>query len=116
MIAIPFGGDLQFVVVGSPDYLHDHPVPTRPGDLMAHRCIQARWPRGSIYRWEFQKGGRSLAVDVPGALILDDASLMRQAALAGAGLVYIWDAHAALRAFIDVLRSVKSLRNSSGGV
>jgi DNA-binding transcriptional LysR family regulator len=150
MVSIPFGGDLRFVVVGSPDYLGDHPKPVQPEDLVAHRCIQARWPKGSMYRWEFSREGRFWAVDVPGTLVLDDASLMRQAALAGAGLAYIWDAHvredlssgrlvsvldgwassqpgfclyhpdrrnmpAALRAFIEVLRSADHESRISAG-
>jgi DNA-binding transcriptional LysR family regulator len=93
MIAVPFGPELRFVVVGSPAYLKDHPAPLKPGDLMAHRCIRARWPSGRLYRWEFEKRGRALTIDAPGSLTLDEASLMRDAALADAGLAYMWEAH-----------------------
>jgi DNA-binding transcriptional LysR family regulator len=92
MIAVPFGAELRFVVVGSPAYLQDHPAPAKPGDLMAHRCIRARWPSGALYRWEFIKKGRALTIDAPGSLTLDDPTLMRDAALAGAGLAYMWEA------------------------
>jgi hypothetical protein len=27
MIAVPFGAELRFVIVGSPAYLRDHPAP-----------------------------------------------------------------------------------------
>jgi DNA-binding transcriptional LysR family regulator len=93
MVAVPFGPDLRFVVVGSPAYLREHPVPTKPGDLMAHRCIRARWPSGPLYRWEFEKQGRRLTIEVPGTLTLDEPTLMRDAARADAGLAYIWEAH-----------------------
>jgi len=93
MISVPFGEDLHFVVVGSPSYLQKHRAPIKPGDLMAHHCIRARWPSGSMYHWQFQKQGRELEIDVPGSLTLDEPSLMRDAALAGAGLAYMWEAH-----------------------
>jgi DNA-binding transcriptional LysR family regulator len=93
LIAVPFGPDLRFVVVGSPAYLRDHPAPAKPGDLMMHRCIRARWPSGPLYRWEFARQGRTLTIDVPGVLTLDEPTLTRDAALADAGLAYMWEAH-----------------------
>jgi DNA-binding transcriptional LysR family regulator len=92
MIAVPFGPELRFVVVGSPAYFRDHPAPVKPGDLMTHRCIRARWPNGALYRWEFAKRGRTLTIDPPGSLTLDEPSLMREAAVADAGLAYMWEA------------------------
>ncbi len=41
---------------------------------------------------EFKRRGESLAIDVPGALTLDESGLMLQAALAGAGLTYLAEA------------------------
>jgi DNA-binding transcriptional LysR family regulator len=92
MIAIPLGSPLSFSVVGSPAYFSDRPLPLTPGDLMAHRCIRARWPSGGIYRWEFVHQGETLSLDVPGALTLDEPTLMLQAAIEGAGLAYLSDA------------------------
>jgi len=92
MIGVPFGPPLRFVVVGSPAYFADRHVPQAPKDLALHRCIRARWPSGGIYRWEFERDMERVVIDVPGALTLDDSSLMREAALAGAGLAYMWDA------------------------
>ncbi|WP_407122212.1 LysR family transcriptional regulator [Bradyrhizobium sp. STM 3561] len=93
MMSIPFGPDLRFVVAASPDYLRANGTPTVPGELMDHQCIRARWPSGPMYRWEFRGEGKPLTIDVPGTLILDDPRLMRQAALAGAGFAYLWEAH-----------------------
>jgi len=95
MIAVPFGPALRFVVVGSAAYLRAHPAPSKPADLLGHRCIRARWPNGALYRWEFVKRGRALTIDAPGSLTLDDPSLMRDAALADAGLAYMWEARVA---------------------
>jgi DNA-binding transcriptional LysR family regulator len=46
---------------------------------------------GAVYRWEFEKRGEAVAIDVPGQLTLDDGELMLQAALAGEGLAYLPD-------------------------
>jgi DNA-binding transcriptional LysR family regulator len=91
MIAVPINRTLRSIVVGSPGYFQVHGRPRAPADLMNHRCIRARMASGVIYRWEFEKRGESLALDVPGTLILDESDLMLQAALAGQGLAYLTD-------------------------
>ena len=93
MIAVPLGRDERLVVVGSPGYLSGRPLPTAPPDLAAHDCIRMRLSSGTVYRWEFEKGGEELLVDVSGRLTLDDSALIREAALAGYGLAYMseWD-------------------------
>jgi len=92
MVAVPLGFSLDFSVVGAPGYLAHNPAPVTPDDLMDHRCIRARWPGGEIYRWEFARGDESHAVDVPGALTLDDQSLILRAAVSRLGLAYLADA------------------------
>src|ERR1700684_2951590 len=44
---------------------------------------------GTIYRWEFERRGKKVEIDVPGRVSLDDTSLMQEAALAGLGLAYL---------------------------
>ncbi|WP_448102049.1 LysR family transcriptional regulator [Luteibacter jiangsuensis] len=89
MVAIPFGPRIRFAVVGSPDYFATHGRPRAPTDLARHACIRARMPAGHIYRWEFTRGGESLAVEVGGTLTLDEPQLMLEAAMAGLGLTYL---------------------------
>jgi DNA-binding transcriptional LysR family regulator len=89
MIAIPFGGSTRFVVVGSPAYLISAGEPRAPDDLRQHRCIRHRMPSGKMYKWEFERRGEEIAVDVPGALTLDDVALMAHAAQRGLGLAYV---------------------------
>lgn len=89
MIAIPFGLPQRLVVVGSPAYLAAHPAPRSPTDLQAHPCIRMRLPSGSLYRWEFERRGESLLLDVQGPLTLDEPALVLEAARAGAGLAYL---------------------------
>jgi DNA-binding transcriptional LysR family regulator len=80
---------LRFAVVGSPAYLEGRARPVAPADLFSHQCIRSRLPGGAIYRWEFEKRGEQLAIDVDGPLTLDSHNLMRDAALKGIGLAYM---------------------------
>lgn len=86
MIALPLGRARRNVVVATPAYLEAHGTPVVPEDLAGHSCLRVRLPNGAIHRWPFEKHGRSVQVDVEGALTLDEASLARTAALASAGL------------------------------
>ncbi|MBO9545785.1 LysR family transcriptional regulator [Caulobacter sp.] len=89
MIPVPISRTMRSIVVGSPAYFEGRPRPKTPQDLLAHRCIRARMASGAIYRWEFERRGRSLQLDVPGDLTLDESDLMLTAALAGQGLAYL---------------------------
>lgn len=89
MIAVPMGQPLRFAVVATPDYFARHGRPRTPEDLATHRGIRARMGTGHVYRWEFERHGQALAVDVPGGVTLDDPRLMLAAAKAGLGLVYL---------------------------
>ncbi|QJI29812.1 LysR family transcriptional regulator [Pseudomonas sp. ADAK18] len=96
MIAVDISPAQRFAVLGSPDYFARHPVPFSPLDLRKHQCIRSRMPSGAIYRWEFERHGETLAVDVQGALTLDNPTLMLEAARAGLGLTYLTEWNAAV--------------------
>lgn len=89
MIAVRIGGDVRFVTVASPAYLDGRTAPAAPHDLYEHRCIRQRLPSGKRYRWEFGRHGEVIAIDVPGALTLDDGDLMVEAAADGLGIAYV---------------------------
>jgi DNA-binding transcriptional LysR family regulator len=89
MIAVPFGPKLRSVVVATPDYFSHHEHPRTPDDLATHRCIRTRWPSGGKSPWEFVHRGKPLNVDVPGALTLDEPTLIYAAAIGGEGLAYL---------------------------
>jgi DNA-binding transcriptional LysR family regulator len=89
MIAVPITRTMRSLVVGSPAYFEGRTRPKTPQELAVHRCIRARLASGAIYRWEFEKRGERMELDVPGDLILDESDLMLQAALAGQGLAYL---------------------------
>ncbi len=89
MIAVPCGRDTRFIVVGAPAYFAGASPPRSPSDLLAHQCIRRKMPSGKLYRWEFEKRGEEIALDVPGRLTLDNDSLMVEAAVEGLGLAFI---------------------------
>ena len=91
MIAVALGGAARFVAVASPAYLAGRTLPLVPDDLHGHRCIRFRLPSGKRYRWDFERHGHEVAIDVPGALTLDDPGLMVEAALNGLGIVYVFE-------------------------
>ncbi len=89
MIAVPCGPEQRYAVVGSPAYFNSRTHPKTPGDLVAHECIRGRLPSGAMLKWEFEKRGEQMVVDVKGSLTLDHYELWIEAALEGAGLAYI---------------------------
>ncbi|UGB36861.1 LysR family transcriptional regulator [Frateuria soli] len=95
MIAVPLSPDLRQVIVGSPAYLAENGVPQSPADLTAHVAIRTRLSHGGLYRWELERHGESLSVDVPGRLVLDDIGLIRDATCAGLGLAFLSEWHIA---------------------
>ena len=91
MVSVPMGPDLAMAVVGSPAYFEQHPIPRKPADLAAHACVRTRMPSGTMSRWEFEKKGQAVTVDVDGPLTLDDMPCTRAAALAGVALAWVSD-------------------------
>jgi DNA-binding transcriptional LysR family regulator len=94
MIAVPFGGPTRFVAVAAPAHIERYGQPAIPEDLTKHPCIRQRLPSGRPYRWEFEKGGREVVVEVPGTLCLDNSALMVEAAEAGMGIAYVPEPYA----------------------
>jgi DNA-binding transcriptional LysR family regulator len=91
MIAVRVSAPLRNIVVGAPAYFASRGAPiTVPEDLEAHRCIGYR-ASGSrkLYKWEFEREGRLMAIAPKGTLVLDHHGLLVQAALSGAGLAYV---------------------------
>jgi len=91
MIAVPLGGQARCIAVASPKYLARRKRPQTPEDLKSHACIRVRLPNGKLLAWEFEKRGQTLEIETPGALILNQESLMIEAALAGLGIAYVFE-------------------------
>ena len=83
MIAVPIGPRHRFAVVGSPGYFKYQRPPVTPHDLKGMPCIRYRFAGGGLYRWEFERGGIEVDIEVDGPLTLNDQDLMVDAALDG---------------------------------
>ena len=120
---MPLGPHARHVVVGTPSYFASRPRPIAPADLTDHECIRARYSSGALYRWEFERHGEAMRIDVPGSLTLDEPEMIAQASRAGIGLAYVgeWTPSypgyclyypgrrhmaASLRAFVDLARDI----------
>lgn len=82
-------GTYRFVCCASPSYLERHGEPADLSDLRRARCVlnlNLR-PRN---RWPFEdERGHILKVAVNGAVEIDNGEAQREAALGGAGIVYL---------------------------
>ena len=74
------------VVAGAPAYFERHGVPKTPDDLARHNCLRVSFET-TINRWEFKGADGPRILDVNGSLVVNDASLLYDAALAGVGLI-----------------------------
>jgi DNA-binding transcriptional LysR family regulator len=95
MVAVRVSPDQRAAIVAAPRYFASHQKPKSPRDLPKHRCINFRHGADEIYRWEFDKGRRSLAVAVSGPLIVNDTEMLTRAAIDGVGLTFMLEAQAA---------------------
>nr|AOS95270.1 LysR family regulatory helix-turn-helix protein [uncultured bacterium] len=89
MIAVRVSPDQRPAIIGSPAYFESHPRPKLPRDLMQHSCINFRHGSEGMYRWEFEKGKKTLSVAVNGPLVVDDLELVIRGALDGVGLAFV---------------------------
>ena len=95
MIAVRVSKDHRAAIVGVPSYFKANPKPEDPHDLLSHRCISFRHGTAGLYKWEFEKGRKSLSVAVNGPLIVDDVEILVRAAIDGVGLAFVSEETAA---------------------
>lgn len=89
MVEQRLSADILWVVVGAPAYLERYGIPSHPADLLDHRCHRIRLGNDRIYHWDFERGAETLALDVPGAITIDDTPFALSLTIAGAGLSYL---------------------------
>lgn len=80
-------GALKRVICASPDYLARTGTPRAPEDLLQHQCL--RYGREGQNGWELQRAGKSALFEVRGPAISNNGELLRDAAVAGMGLVLL---------------------------
>ena len=73
--------------------------------------MRFRFASGHLYKWQFERDGQELEVDVPGRLTLGDQHTILQAVIDGLGLAYVLED--AARPFLDDGRLVAVLEDWS---
>ena len=92
MVRVPLTRSSDWSIVGAPAYLDRVGRPRTPEDLVRHQPIRQRLiASGTIYRWELERRGKTITVDLPGGIIVDEIALMVALAREGAGLAYVPD-------------------------
>lgn len=92
MVAVRVTPDVQMMIVGSPDYFSNRPVPASLQDLMKHDCISLRLASsGGTYAWELKHDGRDMNARVRGRYTFNGVYQMVNAALSGCGLAFVSD-------------------------
>lgn len=96
MISIRLDEGDALAIVASPDYLLRHGRPEHPRDLLAHNCINYRYPTArSIHRWTFERDGQTITLDAPGSFVTNDIEMQLACARDGLGLAVALQRHAA---------------------
>lgn len=88
LIARPLG-ELKRVICCSPDYLKRAGTPQHPDELLQHACL--RYGREGQNGWELQVNGKAKWLAVQGPMVSNNGEVLRDAALAGLGLVLLPD-------------------------
>jgi DNA-binding transcriptional LysR family regulator len=89
-------GEMQRVVVASPDYIAKFGVPPAPTFLGEHNCLSLRQQRG----WTLRVEGEVRVVKVSGSFECNDGAVLHDWALAGKGLAWrsLWEVGADIAA------------------
>ncbi len=84
--------EANFVLYASPDYLALHGTPQTPADLGRHNCLGLyAVSRGQVLDWVFEKDGERVSLAPGGSLSISNAEALLDAAVAGAGIVMLFD-------------------------
>jgi DNA-binding transcriptional LysR family regulator len=78
---------LNRVICGSPDYLQRAGTPRVPEDLLRHACL--RYGREGQNGWELTQDGKRKLLDVQGPIVSNNGEILKDAAVAGLGLVLL---------------------------
>ncbi len=78
---------MQVALCAAPSYVARHGLPKSMAELDRHECINFRFANGLIFEWEFNVDGRAQKYLPTSRLTFNDADLVLQAVLRGAGIV-----------------------------
>jgi DNA-binding transcriptional LysR family regulator len=81
--------DVNLVACCSPGYLRRRGAPATPADLARHSCLL--YGHGGVVTWDFAVEGALKGFEVHGPLRANNGDLIRDAAVAGLGIVRLPD-------------------------
>ena len=82
-------GDSRSVVCAAPAYLARHPAPSTPQALREHDCLVYADGDGRPSEWVFNGPGGSVELRLQGVISANTLGVLRDAALAGAGVAML---------------------------
>lgn len=85
LVARPLGR-YRMAIAAAPAYLTAQGMPLLPEDLANHHCLGFRLKQAQRH-WHFQRGEEKVSVDVDDCISINHGEALRQAALAGAGVI-----------------------------
>jgi DNA-binding transcriptional LysR family regulator len=92
MVTVRLTPPVRAIVVAAPAYIARRGKPRAIADLAAHECVGFRQiAGGGVYRWDLQENGRDVQADVKNAVIINDPLYAVDLALAGVGLIYVFE-------------------------
>lgn len=80
---------VQLITCASPNYLRQHGVPAEPKELATHACLLYGHARRG--EWAFRLGARTRKVAVSGPMRSNNGEMLRDAAIAGLGVIILPD-------------------------
>lgn len=89
MVAQRLSPDMRWVATSAPSYFERFGTPLHPKDLLSHNCLRFRLGDDSRYAWEFDRHDENVAVEVPGAITIDNSALALDLARRGAAIAYV---------------------------
>ena len=89
LIARKLAGHKRYICA-SPAYLARHGMPLHPDELANHNCLSFAYGPGRS-SWRFRNADEAMAVEVRGNISVNNAEMLRQAALDGLGVVMLAD-------------------------
>ncbi len=78
------------LLCAAPSYLQRHGVPRTPQDLASHACL-GYLREGRPTEFRFATEGGAYSIEIGGMVHANDADVLRQLAIAGRGIIAIFD-------------------------
>lgn len=77
---------VRLLLCAAPAYLERHGTPVAPNDLQRHHCLSYSYA-ATPDEWQFEHAGKNHAVRIKGPMHANNGDLLREAALAGMGII-----------------------------